>query len=1225
MILNPPTLAGGSRFSLVRLILVDSYTEGRITELPLQGGTAITGRNGRGKTSLLQLIPAFYGERPDRIVRPVSNKKNFARYYLPRSTSFVIFEYRRDDVSCCAILFADESGDAVHYRFMRSAYRRDLFVLEDERSLVMSAGLPERLKLKGVTVSRKMSLDEYRAVIQGKMGHGSDRAKQRQLIADFSFCPTSHPLPHIERIVSGMFQRKTNFNDLQRMVVTSLPGGGNQIALGAERKKIEGWPDVYDSYTAVMADAARMGSVQTAYEAVLAAEQELRCIHARFVLLDTHIAEQHRQTKSAHGQAVAALSEAEQAHDSAIRALQETIQALDRDIRFNQDEIARLKREKTEFEQQDVQAKADLLEREEHIQQTKAQLEVRKTILIGQQADIDRQYQELLNALERDHLRRIPDFNDQRSSLNDGFRAHCQRLDADRERDQANARLTAKPTIDAAQDLLDSANQALGATKANLANPQPDPELVEELDRQTGKSTDARTKWQDSVDAQRVAQQQYDDAKTAYGVAERQLNNLVSESDRVDVELKQLRLRATPGECSVLYALRLQRPDWTQDIAKVIREDLLVRTDLSPVVKELQEGIYGLQLDLDRLDAPLAADEVALRREIETREEALQALSRRIEDQQTLVEQAGERRKRAHDNAEIKGREQANARTSLSSAETLEKSARQAVKNSRDSATAKAEVAYSDAQRQVREARGALEQNNRELEQALAACLAVHTQATAAAKSGLDEQLAEVTRKEAEANDEYQRQCNTIQAERADKLKSTGVDTDALQILERQISLAVQNLETIAGARNLVAQWRLWLSSQWSRLSGLESALAQSRNARKTKDDERQSNERTWKALKSTKQEAISSLATKLGNLVAERERVEVRRRTLEGHDPDGDTLGQDYDLAWSLNALVTQANAQLRIAKEQDAALADHIRSIKANFVSRRGTPPEHFYDTHRQQMGPDKAEHAREWVPVFKTWYSSEHETYRNLLRVEARTIAEAVGDFHGRMSRFHRDVAMFNRSLQDSLDANLGFESISSVRVEIVSSIRELDYWSTIEKVADSRVMWMGDSSSVPPPEFAASLRELLEHWQIKEGIRAELTNLIRIQGEVVENGARRPFKKAEDLETISSHGLSYIVLVLIFIGFINRVRGSSPVNVVWALDEIKDLDVGNVELLMDILTRNNITLVSACPDPDPDVLALFKNRCSIRADRCIYDTAGATDEAADSPSGKEGAYV
>jgi predicted ATP-binding protein involved in virulence len=83
-------------FELLRLVMVDSYTKGKITELPISGGTIITGRNGRGKTSLLQIILAFYGERPDRIVVPASNKVSFARYYLPRMTSYLVYEYQRE-------------------------------------------------------------------------------------------------------------------------------------------------------------------------------------------------------------------------------------------------------------------------------------------------------------------------------------------------------------------------------------------------------------------------------------------------------------------------------------------------------------------------------------------------------------------------------------------------------------------------------------------------------------------------------------------------------------------------------------------------------------------------------------------------------------------------------------------------------------------------------------------------------------------------------------------------------------------------------------------------------------------------------------------------------------------------------------------------------------------------------------------------------------------------
>ena len=73
-------------FALLRLVLIDSLSPGRIVELPLAGGAVLTGRNGRGKTSLLQLLLLFYGESPNRIVTAEAGRDSFTGYYLPRSS-----------------------------------------------------------------------------------------------------------------------------------------------------------------------------------------------------------------------------------------------------------------------------------------------------------------------------------------------------------------------------------------------------------------------------------------------------------------------------------------------------------------------------------------------------------------------------------------------------------------------------------------------------------------------------------------------------------------------------------------------------------------------------------------------------------------------------------------------------------------------------------------------------------------------------------------------------------------------------------------------------------------------------------------------------------------------------------------------------------------------------------------------------------------------------------
>lgn len=116
-------------------------------------------------------------------------------------------------------------------------YRQEFFVQPDLATIVMSRDLTVHLKQLGANTSRPMDLYEYRNIIQGRSGTGRDAHKQRAMVADFSFCPSGRQIAHIERIVSGMFLRRTNFTDLQRMVVASIAESANQIALGADRKK----------------------------------------------------------------------------------------------------------------------------------------------------------------------------------------------------------------------------------------------------------------------------------------------------------------------------------------------------------------------------------------------------------------------------------------------------------------------------------------------------------------------------------------------------------------------------------------------------------------------------------------------------------------------------------------------------------------------------------------------------------------------------------------------------------------------------------------------------------------------------------------------------------------------------------------------------------------------------------------------------------------------------
>ena len=59
----------------------------------------------------------------------------------------------------------------------------------------------------------------------------------------------------------------------------------------------------------------------------------------------------------------------------------------------------------------------------------------------------------------------------------------------------------------------------------------------------------------------------------------------------------------------------------------------------------------------------------------------------------------------------------------------------------------------------------------------------------------------------------------------------------------------------------------------------------------------------------------------------------------------------------------------------------------------------------------------------------------------------------------------------------------------------------------------------------------------------------------------------------------------------------IRKNQPLNIIWPMDELKELHQMNIEVLVELLTKNQITLFSAFPDPDPEVLRLFKNRYQV----------------------------
>lgn len=349
-------------------------------------------------------------------------------------------------------------------------------------------------------------------------------------------------------------------------------------------------------------------------------------------------------------------------------------------------------------------------------------------------------------------------------------------------------------------------------------------------------------------------------------------------------------------------------------------------------------------------------------------------------------------------------------------------------------------------------------------------------------------------------------------------------------------------------------------------------------------------------------QQQLAILATKISDIKAQSEKLSQQINVLNGQMPKLFSLytwsGQlpVYDAIWTVETLLQRANQQNKQLVKYKDSLTKLIKEIRKPFYDYPNHTPYQYLENQPHQ------EDERDWLDILDLWYSEIHQQTLSLLIGEASSIINVVVSFKQLLEDFHLKIQQFNRELQQSFDNSPHFDSFNQLEVKVISKIKELEYWQAIDEVSKTHQTWSFSSNQqLPPDSFVDTLRQLLNHWELKAGIQADLKQLIRIEGSVVENQQKRIFKKAGDLETISSNGLSYLILCNIFVAFINRIRKNKNIAIVWALDELKDLDSANVSRLLELLKQENISLACAFPDPDNDTLVQFKHCFSVESDR------------------------
>lgn len=1175
-------------FRLLRLILLDSYSPGGEAIIDLSDGAILTGDNGAGKTSLLSLIPIFYGENPGQCT---SGSSSFADFYLPHSTSYVIFEYERRNIPCMSILYSVGEA-AFNYRFIRAAYDISLFTEDgDGANLVSAKDLKVRLKTLGVPHSPVLALSEYRNIIQGRVAGGKSSAENRGLVADYSFTASGSKLVHIEKIVSGMFTRKANFDEFLRVIVDYISNDGNApISITGDREQYAEWPAQFAAYNEVMQHADLMKEVEEIDAKLKASEHELSCLHGKLLVLGQHYASQKQQLRENQTQ-LANIREKEQLKfNGSLQKLQKDESKADADANEAEDRVKSIDVKVKQYEDEAIAQKAVLVDSLSQMRGNLESLDARKNALLGESSKIEQKYQSMDIAVQNEHLARVQQFNIDMEKIREQFEPlfdqnRTERQEADRLlQDIAEAGLNA-----IRQEHYQAISQEAHWSSI-VVNPPADPVAVDALEKKRTEMEVLREEMRVTQGGRSTLEAQKTQSGREYAEQEMVLNGLRRRAEDIDANHQRLLTHLNPDKDSLLHFLRTNKPDWPADIAKVIREDVLTMNGLSPSIDGVANSFYGVSLELSRLDSNLCADEAALQVQIATCRDEQEKLQKDIGEAERLLEQCNKRRKAADDALSLHDVEMAKFLAREVTLKTEEAAAKQAVDASKKKSKQDAERNLATAQESVKACNQKIKEANASLATALQMGAKKHEGIEKSLKQKQADNLKSVQFAIEQANKTKGQQLARLAEEKLKALSEKGVDTAMLQGIDLEITEQGKNIRTAEAWVERVNAWRFWRVNELPKRAKQDETAKACRKEQQTLSNKKDTLSHQWQARQQEIQAKMNDLESRLSALAHDQTLITNKVANLSDFPADQDVVKQPFDTSWSVAHLFGQALTLFSNRKNFRNELIIRVRKIKSSFSNVRGSPTEQYFNTTRAAVDPDDGNPSA-WVKPLHDWFSREHEAIRHILMMQARSYGSLISEFHNKLTQFHKEVGRFNNDIQKALNQTSVFRCISSITIYFDSSLEKLKYWDDVKKFNAIHQAWASSGREMPTAEFAEGLKRLVSHWEVREGIRAERRKLINIRGDVVENGNPKTFRTTADLEKLSSNGLSYLILCTIFVAFIRKIRGDANVQITWAVDELLDLDSRNIHDLLIMLQQNGIRLFSACPEANLDILVQF----------------------------------
>jgi len=1211
-------------FQLLRIIIIDSFWRGKVNELNFSGHTQLEGTNGAGKTSLMRMLPLFYGMRPSDIVSKVDQSKNFADYYLPRESSMLVYEYQRPSVASqepqiCQMI-ATSDGRGIQYKLIDAPYHSEFFIGEDNKPLKIKEIVAKyQTNLSNVHCSNFLGVDKYRQVIQ-KLRSGSKNKEIKQLQNRYSL--SNSPCPHIDKVVNGTIEKNLDFDAVKRMLVSIVDDyiarsdiTGSKEYMQLNKDEISQWLNDIQASRSVQKVADKISLWKEDFIVLGNSLTKLKHLAALSIkhhddakLTGQDLAQQRIAAKK---QREISQRELEQLEDE----LTGKIKAVKREIESDQAFIDKLDLDKQSFDDDDApsyQLKADnktqFLSRLTDVNQLIETFE-------GEIANIGAKFESLIakldlssakhNAKQQELIAQISQqANFKTTECEQQYQGQKDLLVAQQQQQflaLSNAQAQLEVKLETTQHLVQSVQipAALNDKRGQceLALKQGQQEYSEQLQAQS--------------------QQELHLAKLS-AQREQGLHQLVGDKRLLDELTREYHLitqQINPEIGSLHHYLDSHVSEssssdlsWKDNIGRILSPQLLARQDLSPDYQAIDSSIYGLSIDLEQLsdDNALSLSESELRNEAERVNDKLTAQVAKVEQQELLLGEQNKaieqqntvilslRQQTLRLQQEIEQLQQQSQRNDVECrqalldekqkfSEQIEQLSQQLKKNSQQ---------QDDFNQQKTD--DLHELNNQLLENKM-----VIESDCASQLDTINSQLTSYNEQQKQLKKDYQQQLKK-------EINQHDPDGEIDKCIKEQQSLK----KSLAQCDVFAEKARKYQSFIDISFSQRDSLINQNNQRQLTLNVLNEQLVKDGEQLKQQLRRAKDSIS-RINEAIA------INEDLLVGLDRGKNQCdGLEIMAELDPNASLFQPDMVPRFI-DQDAtsyrAKKDHLSKEINGFSEkfRRHHAGSQLYSNWVKLVAENDSYQSSESVFKYQHAIGDLLSTAGQLQQSTGQLIdvnAIKIDEFYKHLTNFKNKINLVGRKLSDNVTALAQFEALAEININTISKIESLDYWAQLKTFSESYDMLrddLNDPNREVPEELINAMRELSRVLPA-EGVSLEHHELFDLEFVITEKGEVKRARNARQLKKISSTGLSYLAMLSLFAGILSMLRGTNeyPTSVILPVDELGELAAENIDLLLKMFAQNSIVMLSASPSTDRHILSLYQRHYKIKDSKLYH---------------------